>query len=91
MLGYRLPGGVEMLGDGIGCHRLQGYQYNDGPSRRISYSLKDISSHFDGRPFMQPFGCKYMSNQSVSQIYFEAPCSDTVQTVYRHRTPPKDL
>src|SRR3982751_3188359 len=48
MLRNGLSGGVEMLGNGIGRHRLQRDQCNDRSPCRIGYSLKNVSFHNPG-------------------------------------------
>ena len=43
---YLLPAAVKMFGKGIGCHCLYSNQHDNGPSCRVSDSLKNVSSCF---------------------------------------------
>jgi len=46
-----LPRRVKILGDRIRRHRLNRYQRNDRPPRRISYGLKNVSFHINEQQY----------------------------------------
>jgi hypothetical protein len=68
MFGYRLPGNIEVLGDGVGGHGVHGDQDEDRASGGVCNGLKNVSSH--GNLDKKPFGCKYTRSRSVSQNLF---------------------
>ena len=71
VFGHRLPACVKVFGNGIGGHCLKCDQYKDRPSGRVGNSLKNVSSHSLVNFESQLFGCKYMCNYSVAQIFLK--------------------
>src|ERR1700744_6215739 len=68
MFGDGLTGGVEVVGDGTGCHGVDGQQGNDGPAGGIGDGLKYVSAGFH---FMQLYDCKYTRSYLTAQNFWE--------------------
>src|ERR1700744_2995857 len=67
MFGDGLTGGVEVVGDGTGCHGVDGQQGDDGPAGGIGDGLKYVSAGFH---FMQLYDCKYTCSYLTAQNFW---------------------
>src|SRR5437868_5569412 len=64
MFRNRLPASVEMLGNNVRRHRLDGDQRNDRPPRRISYGLENVSFHYE-----QEYATKRLHMSSATERF----------------------
>lgn len=66
VFGDGLPGGVEVFGDGGGCHGLDGEEGKDCPAGGVGNGLKYVAAEVH---FMQLFDCKYIRSHLTAQIF----------------------
>jgi len=68
MFRYGLAGGIEVFGNGVGCHCLGGQQDEDASAGGVCYGVEDIAVHKILN--LQLFVCKFMCKKLVAKIFF---------------------